>query len=298
MTINGFLVVNKDVGMTSHSVVSRVRRLTAQKKAGHTGTLDPFATGVLPVALGDATKYIQFLDESLKEYQAVMRLGATTDTQDCEGKVLEQRDWQHLTPELICRVAGLFTGDLLQIPPMYSAIKQDGVPLYRIARQGGEVERAPRNIFIHSLVVDNIALPDVTFTVRCSRGTYVRTLAHDIGDRLGCGAHLVSLSRISSGSFSIESALTLAMLEEVITEGHLDDYLIPAHQLLSHLDGIELNESSAKRLTFGIAPGPDAVTRGAWPDDGKRVLLQRDGVILAVAEGTATESVRLLRVFV
>jgi tRNA pseudouridine55 synthase len=298
VTLSGFLVINKNAGISSHAVVSGVRRLTGQKKAGHTGTLDPFATGVLPVALGDATKVIQFLDESRKGYRAVMRLGAVTDTQDFTGIILEQRDWSHITGSLIHQVVGRFIGAVQQIPPMYSAIKRDGIPLYRIARQGGEVERELRDITVYSLVIEKIELPDVTINVSCSRGTYVRTLAHDIGAALGCGAHLISLERTCSGSFSMESAATLEQLAVSIEKDELSSLIIPQWKLLSHLAVIELDDLAAKRLYHGVPPGPGGVKNGEWPLNGQRIMLWKDGLLLAVAEGVNSESVRLLRVFV
>jgi tRNA pseudouridine55 synthase len=297
VTLSGFLVINKDAGLSSHAVVGRVRRLTGQKKAGHTGTLDPFATGVLPLALGEATRYIQFLDESHKEYRAVMRLGESTDTQDFTGTVIMQRDWHSITETLLHVVASSFTGPILQIPPMFSAIKRDGVPLYQIARKGGEVTRDPRSIHIYSLIIEKIEFPDITFQVSCSRGTYVRTLAHDMGEALGCGAHLVSLTRTRSGPFALELAITIEQLAVIVDNGELADFIALPQKHLSHIEAIELDDTSAKRLLNGLAPGPCNVLNGDWPDPGKRVLLQRDGVLLAVAEGATAESVRLLRVF-
>lgn len=297
MTLDGYLVINKEAGLSSHAVVGRVRRLTGQKKAGHTGTLDPFATGVLPVALGTATRTIQFLDESNKEYRAVMRLGETTDTQDCTGTVLVRRDWRFLSDAMIHDVAHHFTGLQLQIPPMYSAIKQDGVPLYKIARKGGEVPREARSITIYSLVIDNLSLPDVTFTVRCSRGTYVRTLAHDMGEALGSGAHLVSLARTRSGPFALDSAVTLEQLAELTVHGALGSALIDPQNLLSHIPALELETSSRERLFNGVAPTPGSIVSGQWPEKGQRVLLQADGVLVGVAEGASAESLCLLRVF-
>jgi tRNA pseudouridine55 synthase len=298
VTLSGFLVINKDAGLSSHAVVGRVRRLTGQKKAGHTGTLDPFATGVLPLALGEATRYIQFLDESHKEYRAVMRLGESTDTQDFTGTVINQRNWRTVTDTLLDSVARSFTGPLLQIPPMYSAIKKDGVPLYLIARKGGEVKREPRSILIDSLIIEKVDFPDITFKVSCSRGTYVRTLAHDMGETLGCGAHLVSLSRTRSGPFTLESAVTIEQLAEIIDKGELADLIALPQKHLSHISAIELDDTSAKRMFHGVAPAPCNLLGGKWPGPGERVLLQRDGALLAVAEGATADSVRLLRVFV
>ncbi|HXC93405.1 MAG TPA: tRNA pseudouridine(55) synthase TruB, partial [Geobacteraceae bacterium] len=186
----GFLAVDKPSGMTSHDVVAILRRTFQQKKIGHTGTLDPFATGVLPIALGEGTKAIPFLDESFKEYQAVLRLGISTDTLDFTGEVIAEREWGQITPEMVFATIPGFTGSILQTPPMFSALKRNGVPLYKLARNGETVEREPRRIEIQSLRIDRIDLPYVAFTVRCSRGTYVRTLADDIGEVLGTGAHL------------------------------------------------------------------------------------------------------------
>jgi tRNA pseudouridine55 synthase len=301
VSIDGFLVVNKPIGMTSHTVVSRVRRLTGQKKGGHTGTLDPFATGVLPVALGEATKTIQFLDESVKEYRAVMRLGSTTDTQDLTGAVLVERDWQALSGDDIHRIIPVFVGVLRQLPPMFSAIKKDGVPLYRLARQGVEVERREREIVIHSLVVDRLDLPDVTFTVRCSRGTYVRTLAHDMGEALGCGAHLTALCRTRSGSFSLDRSVTLEELEGFSLEGTLQSLLIDPQSVLSHMKAVELDEPDARMVRNGVAPSRDSgYFSHEWPVAAERIRLTRNGKLLAVAEcpdSHELKTLRLLRVF-
>jgi tRNA pseudouridine55 synthase len=301
VSIDGFLVVNKPVGMTSHTVVSRVRRLTGQKKGGHTGTLDPFATGVLPVALGEATKTIQFLDESIKEYCAVMRLGQTTDTQDLTGTVLLERDWHQLTADDILHVIPAFAGNLRQLPPMFSAIKKDGVPLYRLARQGAEVERKTREIVIHSLVIDRFDLPNVTFTVSCSRGTYVRTLACDIGEALGCGAHLTELCRTRSGSFSLDRSVTLEQLESLCSEGALHSLLIDPQSVLSHLKAVELDDRDARMVRNGMAPVRDSgYFSPEWPSPGERVRLTRSGKLLAVAEcpdSHEVKTLRLLRVF-
>lgn len=301
MSIDGFLVIHKSAGMTSHTVVSRVRRITGEKKAGHTGTLDPFATGVLPVALGEATKTIQFLDESVKEYRAVMRLGLTTDTQDHTGTPLCERDWRAVTDDDIRRVLPRFVGTLQQLPPMFSAIKKNGVPLYRLARKGDDVERESREIVVHSLVVDRIDLPDIAFTVACSRGTYVRTLAHDIGEALGCGAHLTELCRTRSGSFTLEGAVTLEELETLCQEGILGSALADRHCFLTHLRSVELDDADARMVLNGVSPGCDSryfsVSR---PAPSERIRLMRGGELLAVAEwpdSAEVKPLRLLRVF-
>lgn len=303
--MDGFLVVDKPAGVTSHDVVSAVRRLAGQRKVGHTGTLDPFATGVLPVALGEGTKAITFLDESVKKYRAVMRLGGATDTQDCTGLIIRTGDWHGITASAIEDAARSFLGRGKQVPPMYSAIKRDGVPLYKLARKGEEVPREPREIEVYSLVIERIELPEVTFAVNCSRGVYVRTLANDLGERLGCGAHLVGLRRIASGPFSLDQAVSLEKLARDAGEGRLSEQLISISAALAHLQALILTDQGAVRAAHGIAP--EAADFEKIPDGGlrpgERARLSRNGRLLAVAEnGPAAwpeegENLRLLRVF-
>lgn len=303
--MNGILVFDKPAGITSHDVVANVRRTLKLKKVGHTGTLDPFATGVLPVALGEATKIIPYLDESIKEYRAVMQLGVTTDTQDYTGKVLQHKDTEHITSGLIQEAIRSFTGTISQVPPMFSAVKLGGVPLYKRARLGEEVERAPRQIVIHSFSLDDVTLPLVTFTVRCSRGTYVRTLAHDLGEMLGCGAHLVELRRTRSGIFAIESALPLDTLQQKFANGSLSDYLISPLRALSHLPMLTLTEEGARKVGFGRAPSTgDSET---YPTEGilggQTVCLVRNDKLLAIGFSSDSimtnqeKTISLLRVF-
>ncbi len=299
--MDGFIVIDKPAGITSHDVVHAVRRITGEKKAGHTGTLDPFATGVLPVALGEGTKAIRFLDESLKEYRAVMRLGEATDTQDSTGVVIGRGDWQTVTRDDVARVAAGFAGRISQIPPMFSALKQNGVPLYKLARRGTEVTREPREVEIHSLIVDRLEFPEVAFTVRCSRGTYVRTLAHDMGSLLGCGAHLVSLQRTISGPFELAGAVTLERLALMVASGKGAVIVISPNAALGHLPDLEVNASGQARLANGIIPErgdfisfPDPLCKeGGW------VRISRRNTLLAVAEMSDmnTRSMRLIRVF-
>ena len=282
--LDGFLVVDKPSGVTSHHVVAVLRRVFRQKKIGHTGTLDPFATGVLPIALGEGTKAITFLDESLKEYRATMRLGITTDTQDLEGVLLQERDWRQVTPEMVTELVPEFSGELFQVPPMFSALKRDGVPLYKLARKGETVERAARRVLIHGLAIDRIDLPEVSFTVRCSRGTYVRTLAHDMGERLGCGAHLLQLRRTVSGPFTLGNAFTLDELSAASPEEIAARHFVPIRNALSHLPVLELTDSGHARIRNGIAPaGDDLANPDALPVAGPVLLCFRGG-IAAVGE--------------
>ncbi|MRR57420.1 MAG: tRNA pseudouridine(55) synthase TruB [Deltaproteobacteria bacterium] len=303
--MDGFLILDKPVGPTSHDMVATVRRVLKKKKVGHTGTLDPFATGVLPVAIGEATKAIPYLDESVKEYQAVMCLGVATDTQDATGRILGTAGYEGILEELLLEVFARFTGTISQTPPMFSAVKQGGVPLYRRARQGEEVERTAREITVHSLSIDAVELPLVTFTVVCSRGTYVRTLAADIGEVLGCGAHLKDLRRLRSGPFDEHGAVSLETLQKLHDEGRVNEILITPYQALSHLRDLELNHSGAKKVGNGIAPGEgdfrERIEVGLHLRE--KVRLSLDGKLLAVAENGRSDApdsektIRLLRVF-
>lgn len=282
--LDGFLVVDKPAGMSSHQVVAMLRRALGEKKIGHTGTLDPFATGVLPIALGEGTKAITFLDESVKEYRATMRLGISTDTQDLEGEILEQRDWSHVTREVVESLVQAFSGNLLQVPPMFSALKRDGVPLYRLARKGETVERQPRSITVHSLVIERIELPEVSFTVRCSRGTYVRTLAHDMGETLGCGAHLLALRRTMSGPFSLENSFTLDEISAGSPREVALRHFVPVRKALAHLPEVELTPAGSARVRNGISPGESDLAGGSAIPSSGLVILTHNGTIAAVTE--------------
>ncbi len=207
--MNGIIVVDKPSGMTSHDVVLFVRRRFRVKKVGHAGTLDPQATGVLVLMLGRATSLSNSLISDNKEYEGILRLGIRTDTSDGEGRVISKRDFSGLRDEVIKSAFDSFRGEIEQIPPMVSALKHKGRKLYELARRGIEVERKPRSITIYDINVDRIELPDVWFSMRCTKGTYVRKLADDIGEKLGCGGHLAGLRRTRSGRFSIEDAVSL-----------------------------------------------------------------------------------------
>jgi len=284
--INGFVVIDKPAGITSHDVVSRVRRILGTRKVGHTGTLDPFATGVLPVAVNDGTKAIPFLDEGVKCYEAVMQLGVATDTLDMTGAVLRAADWLAVTQENVESVLKRFTGHLSQIPPMYSAIKLEGQPLYKLARQGQVVERAAREIDIHSLELLSFAPPFVSFRVVCSRGTYVRTLADDIGEMLGCAGALKELRRIASGSFEISASVSLEGLEEAARLRTLETLFVSPYAALSHLPDVPLSDSGLALVRHGRSPDWDdtGVPVPKACDDGTLVRLTRNGTLIAVAE--------------
>ena len=212
-TPDGVLLVDKAAGMTSHDVVALVRRRLQIKKVGHCGTLDPIATGLLLLTLGRGTKIQDLLMSEDKEYAGTLTLGATTDTQDRAGKILEEKPVPELTEEMVRAAFEKFRGDFYQMPPMVSAIKQGGVPLYKLAREGKVVEREPRLVHVYSYAIQGIAAPDVDFSVACSKGFYVRTYAHDIGAELGCGAHLKELRRTRSGRFQVDGAITIEELK-------------------------------------------------------------------------------------
>lgn len=294
--LDGFFVIDKQAGVTSHDIVAMVRRAIGQKKVGHTGTLDPFATGVLPVAVGEGTKTIQFLDESVKEYRAVLRLGISTDTQDLTGRVTSERDWSALAACDLEQLVPRFTGRLSQLPPMFSALKQGGVPLYKLARQGVEVEREPREVEIYQLRFDWIRLPEAAFTVRCSRGTYVRTLACDIGEALGCGAHLLELRRSQSGLFREAEAISI---EELRACQNPADLIFPLDRALAHLKGLELSAEGGRKLANGIAPVaselPESALVGLVHDEQVRLFVE--GRFAAVARYDNVRGLRLSRVF-
>lgn len=283
--INGFVVIDKPAGITSHGVVSRVRRILGTRKVGHTGTLDPFATGVLPVAVNDGTKAIPFLDEGIKCYQALMQLGVATDTLDMTGTVLREGDYSTVSELLLLDVFTHFTGPILQIPPMYSAIKQGGQPLYKLARMGQEVERAPRPVEIHSIELLSFATPFVSIRVSCSRGTYIRTLADDIGARLGCGAALKELRRTASGPFEIGAAHTLEELERAVIEGGVSNLCITPFDSLAHLPDIPLTEEGLAKISFGRSPlwSETTVEGGMLSGEIQLVRLSHKGDLVAVA---------------
>lgn len=213
-TNNGVLLIDKEPGMTSHDVVAIARKRLGIKKIGHCGTLDPMATGLLILVVGRATKIQDLLMSEDKEYEGTITLGVTTDTQDREGQVLQERPVQGIGEEDVKKAFDHFKGEFYQIPPMVSAIKKDGVPLYKLARQGKTVEREPRlvNVYTHRLL--RIDLPEIDFRVLCSKGFYVRTYAHDIGEMLGCGAHLSNLRRTRSGRFDLSRSVTVSRLKE------------------------------------------------------------------------------------
>ena len=226
--LSGFLIIDKPSGVTSFSMVTLVRRLTGVKRVGHAGTLDPLATGVLPVAVGQAARLIEYLDDASKTYVARVRFGVATDTYDADGAVTATRDAAGVTAEAVQQALPAFTGDIVQTPPIYSAIKVAGKPLYKYAREGAAVDVAARVVRVDGIDLRSFdpALAEAEIEVRCGKGTYIRSLAHDLGERLGCGAHLTALRRTGSGGFGIDDAHAPADLEAVSAEGRLPELLL------------------------------------------------------------------------
>ena len=224
---HGVINIYKEPGFTSHDVVAKLRGILRQKKIGHTGTLDPAAEGVLPVCLGKGTKLCDLLTDKRKTYQAVLLLGTETDTQDTTGTILSEKPTEQLTEPAVRGAAESFVGPYMQVPPMYSALKVNGKKLYELARAGKEVERAARPVEIYDLQIDAVELPRVTMTVTCSKGTYIRTLCHDIGEKLGCGGCMEKLIRTRVDRFAIGDSLRLSEVEALAKAGQIEARIVP-----------------------------------------------------------------------
>lgn len=248
--MNGLILIDKPNNMTSFSAVNRVRRILSVKKAGHTGTLDPMATGVLPIALSNSTRFIELLPVHDKSYTACARLGITSDTLDSTGKVLT-RSAVNVSKENLQTVIEKYIGTIKQIPPMYSAISKDGKRLYELARQGIEIEREAREITVYSLDLLEFDGECFTISVSCSAGTYIRSLIDDIGRDLGCGAVMTDLRRTSANSFSIESCVTLEQLEQAVADGKADSYIIPIDRCFETYPKAVVSPSQSKRFSNG-----------------------------------------------
>jgi tRNA pseudouridine55 synthase len=251
--VDGVLIINKEAGWTSHDVVAKVRHLLGEVKVGHAGTLDPAATGVLPVLIGRGTRIAEYLVEWDKEYRAVLRLGETTDTQDATGTVLTRCTTDSVTTEAIHEVVGRFHGPIEQVPPMYSAVKVRGVPLYKSARAGKTIARDARTITIHNLEVEAIQARDVTLRVVCSKGTYVRTLCADIGEALGVGGHMLALERRRVGPLTIGDALTVNEIGIRHALGRIGDDLLSLDRTLGHLGIAVIDEQTVDRVRHGAS---------------------------------------------
>ena len=272
---HGIINVYKEQGYTSFDVVAKLRGIFGQKKIGHTGTLDPDAEGVLPVCLGKATKVCGMLMDREKEYRAVMLLGIDTDTQDISGNVLARGSLDGITEKKIHEVIKSFVGEISQIPPMYSALKVNGQKLCDLARKGQVVERKPRKITVYGITVDEIAIPRVTMTVQCSKGTYIRTLCHDIGGRLGCYGTLEHLLRTRAAGYELESALRLSQIQEKKDRGTLAEAVRPVEEVFHSCPVFCTKENADKLLYNGngirreqMVPVPEKKRDGGGPEKG------------------------------
>lgn len=281
--VNGILLLDKPLGISSNHALQRVKRLYDAQKAGHTGSLDPLATGLLPLCLGYTTKFSAFLLDADKHYRVRVRLGETTETADAEGEVIATAPVAGVDEARVRAILADFTGEIEQLPPMYSAVKHDGKRLYQLAREGKEVERTPRQIQIHALELVAFALPEIELAVHCSKGTYVRTLAEDIGNRLGCGGHVAALRRTGVGPY-IEGEttfVTLPAIEAAAESGTeaLDQLLLPLESALGHCPLVRLSANSA----FYLRQGQPVLVPQA-PTEGLVRLYDAGQIFLGVGE--------------
>lgn len=279
--MDGILNIYKTAGPTSHDVVDQVRRLFGQKRVGHTGTLDPMATGVLVVCLGKATRIVEYLVGAPKEYRAEMILGQSTDTQDSTGVIVTESDASGVDMDTLGNKAASFVGKIEQIPPMVSAIKHNGKPLYKLAREGKTIERAAREVTIYSIEVTDFTpgrFAKAKLTVRCSSGTYIRTLCADIGDSLGCGAYMSALERTRVGQFDIKDSVTLEKLQQVKESGNPADFVYDMSDALSDMPAVVLDDTGVKLVMHGIA-----ITSDKMFEEGLTVrMLSASGELIAI----------------
>lgn len=279
--VTGVLLLDKPIGMTSNAALQKVKRLFRARKAGHTGSLDPLASGLLPICMGEATKISSFLLNADKRYRTEVTLGVKTTTADAEGEVLETRPVGELTSDAVEQVLDRFRGQIEQVPPMHSAIKVQGEPLYKLAHQGIEVERQPRAVTIYQLDLLALEADRLVLDIRCSKGTYVRTLAEDIGEALGCGGHVSALRRTEVGHFSLDSAVTMERLEADREGGPeaLDVHLLPTESVVDNWPDVRLSDDAAYYLRMG-----QAVLVPRAPTEGWVRLYENRGGFMGVGE--------------
>jgi tRNA pseudouridine55 synthase len=294
--IDGLLIVDKPQGLTSMDVVREVKKRFGIRKAGHVGTLDPFATGVLPVALNEATKAVPFLKEEPKDYEATLKLGEETNTDDRTGMIVSRDRWEGIVPETVRRAFDSFLGSIDQIPPMFSAIKVRGTPLYRWARKGIEIDRKERQTTIFDLKIDSMDLPEVVFRTSCSKGTYIRALARDIGRQIGCGGHLRELRRTRSGSFGLDQSIGWETLKRVSGPDGLRPWVIPLSQTLTELPELTGDDRLVRKVRTGqevllgdLSSGDlPSFERGQWV----RMSSSEEGLIAVLKSEMEAEELR------
>ncbi len=289
--MEGILIIDKPKGMTSHDVVSKVKRKLGASKVGHLGTLDPNATGVLPLVINKATKSARFIEGKRKGYLAVMELGITTDTFDVEGEVVEKRPLEGITETAVRQAVANYVGTISQVPPMYSAVKKGGVPLYKLARKGVVVEREPKEITIDKIEVTSMELPIVVMNIICSRGTYIRTLCHDIGEELGCGAHLKDLQRTESAGFRLDESVAIDADSMTMRAA-----ILPVREGLKRLyKEIEIDANDAQKISRGATLL--GVTNSPSLKDKEMVLLQAGLELVALAEFSGEGIFKIVNAF-
>ncbi|MCW8847639.1 MAG: tRNA pseudouridine(55) synthase TruB [Sedimenticola sp.] len=279
--VQGILLFDKPLGESSNKALQKVKQLYYANKAGHTGSLDPLATGLLPICFGGATKVSAFLLDADKRYWVRIKLGETTATGDSEGELLQQRSTDSVTQDRLLSAVDQFLGPIKQIPPMYSALKHQGERLYKLAREGVEVEREPRQVTIHEIKLVKCELPEFELEVHCSKGTYIRTLAEDIGETLGCGAHVIGLRRTQVGPFSGEKMIGLETLQQVAESGNdaLDALLLPVDSAIKDWPEVRLNSDSA----FYLGQGQPVIVPKA-PTEGRVRIYDHNDKFLGVGE--------------
>nr|WP_299245293.1 tRNA pseudouridine(55) synthase TruB [uncultured Halomonas sp.] len=278
LPVNGVLLLDKPAGMSSNHALQRVRRLFQAQKAGHTGTLDPMATGLLPVCFGEATKFSSYLLDADKRYRTFVRLGEITDTGDAEGDIVERRSVPCFTDADIEKVLASFCGEIDQVPPMYSALKHQGKPLYELARQGKTIERAPRRVTVYDMRLLSRDAMGFELEVACSKGTYIRTLAEDIGQALGCGAHITALRRLRTGAFDDSGMVSLEALALMSDQAERELQLLETDVLVKHLPRLSVDDAAARRLLLGQCVQTDT----AGLSIGSSARLYRDNLFLGL----------------
>lgn len=285
--LNGLFILDKPLGISSNKALQKIKHLLNAQKAGHTGSLDPLASGVLPICFGHATKLSQYLLDADKRYQATLTLGSCSTTCDAEGEISYCGDYRQLTEQQIYAVVNSFMGKSEQSPPMYSALKYNGQPLYKLARQGKSIVRPSRAIEIFHIEIIKLSLPEIVIDVHCSKGTYIRTLAEDIGNKLACGAYLSALRRTKAGAFTIEQSIDLEKFEQMLTDAKqsAESILLPMDRLLEHYEAIYLDHQSATDIRFGRKVYLENYTGDIELQDLKR-LYDDNNLLLAIAELT------------
>ncbi|MDE6251611.1 MAG: tRNA pseudouridine(55) synthase TruB [Lachnospiraceae bacterium] len=290
--MDGIINIYKEKGYTSHDVVAKLRGILKTKKIGHTGTLDPDAEGVLPVCVGRATKVCDMLTEKNKMYRTVLLLGKSTDTQDISGKILEENELpENLDEETVRNVIMEFAGEYMQIPPMYSALKVNGKKLYELARQGVEVERKARPVTILDINIEKIELPRITMTVTCSKGTYIRTLCHDIGQKLGTGGCMENLLRLESGIFNVQDSVKLSDVQKYMDENTIDNILIPIDKLFMNYASCKVKKKYNILIYNGNKFAEDNILNKVSPKDGEHFrIYDEDGNFIGIYKYDMSET--------